>query len=426
MLTQRETVRFLSVGQEVWLRQFPALHRRAQWHLASHLSVRAREGAALGELYGLVKQIFLLDDATVRERVGELRGLGFCALDPEDAPLSARTVVLPTAALLNQYDLYLRDIGVRLLTLGAALAGLRPSGAVATDPDGRIALLRAVETAQETWLAGAERVFEADNLSRARRIDARRHLLSISHSSLLLMALEQQFAAARQPEAEDGLLADQMAASLLGAIRQNFQTTRDHIAYLMRIGLLERRPGRALRVGLAAGAIGPFGAVLEEAGAALARQAGELARREGAADGTGLSHGMLTAEAPAPLPALLISGPGDPPPRIELGEEPLVVGRAPGAGLMLPSIEVSRAHCKLEAAGSEVLVTDLHSTNGTFIDGERIAGTVVLAPGAVLRIGPYRLTLPSEVPDGTIRADRTGATIRQQGAQRRREGGVEP
>ena len=418
MLTQRETVRFLSAGQDIWLRQFPALHRRAQWHLASHLAVRAREGAALGELYGLVKQVFLLDDATVRERVGELRGLGFCTIDPEDAPLSARTVVLPTVALFNQYDLYLRDIGVRLLTLGAALAGLRPGKVAATDAAGRLALLRAVETGQETWLAGAERVFEADNLSRARRIDARRHLLSISHSSLLLMALEQQFGATRQPaEEEDGLLADQMAASLLGAIRQNFQTTRDHIAFLMRIGLLERRSGRALRVGLAQAAIAPFGAALDEAGAALAEQAQALSRRDSPADGTGLSHEALVAQPPESRPCLLLSGPGDPPPRIELGDEPLILGRAPGAGLMLPSIEVSRAHCRLEAAGSDVLVTDLNSTNGTFIDGVRITGTTALAPGAVLRLGPYRLTIPSEVPDGTIRADRTGATIRQRGAK---------
>ena len=132
MLTQRETIRFLTASQELWLRQFPTLYRRAQWHLASHLAVRAQDGAALGELYGLVKQVFLLDDATVRERIGELRGLGLCAIDPEDGPLSARTVVLPTPVLLEQYDTYLRDVGARLLALGAAVAGVR-SGRLAPD-----------------------------------------------------------------------------------------------------------------------------------------------------------------------------------------------------------------------------------------------------------------------------------------------------
>ena len=42
-----------------------------------------------------------------------------------------------------------------------------------------------------------------------------------------------------------------MAAELLRLQRQNFQTTRDHIAALLQLGLLERRAGRALRVALA-------------------------------------------------------------------------------------------------------------------------------------------------------------------------------
>ena len=413
MLTERETVRFLTATQDVWLRHFPALHRRAQWHLVSHLAVRARTGAALGEMYGLVKQVFLLDDATVRERIGELRALSLCTLDPADAPLTARTVVVPTPALFAQYDLYLRDVGVRLLTLGAALAGLRATSAVAIDPPGRAALLAAVETAQETWLTGAEQVFEAAGLSRARRIDARRHLLSVSHSTLLLMALEQKFTVAKPAaEEEDGLLADQMAAVLLGAIKQNFQTTRDHLAFLMRMGLIERRPGRALRVGLAAAAEAPFAAALAESGTALARQAEELSRRGGPVDGTGLAHIVLPdiAETSA---ALVITGPGDPPPRIELGEEPLVIGRAPGAGLMLPSVQVSRAHCRLELSDGAVLVTDLNSTNGTFIDGTRVSGTAPLEPGSVLRIGPYRLSIPDSLPEGTIRAERTGTLRRR-------------
>ncbi|MGC8476559.1 MAG: FHA domain-containing protein [Acetobacteraceae bacterium] len=408
MLTERETVRFLTASQEIWLRHFPALHRRAQWHLTSHLAVRARTGAALGELYGLVKQVFLLDDATVRERVGELRALGLCALDPADAPLTARTVVVPSTALFTQYDLYLRDIGVRLLTLGAALAGLRATTAVAIDAPNRTALLEAVEAAQETWIAGAEQLFEATSLSRARRIDARRHLLSISHSTLLLMALEQKFAAARPPgpEEEDGLLADQMAAALLGAIKQNFQTTRDHLAYLMRIRLIERRPGRALRVALAGAAEAPFAAALRRSATALAGRAEALSRRAGSEDGTGLAH-IVLPDIGERAAALVITGPGDPPPRIELGEEPLVLGRAPGAGLMLPSAQVSRAHCRLEVADGAVLVTDLNSTNGTFIDNTRISGTARLEPGSVLRVGPYRLTIPDSTPEGTLRAHAT-------------------
>ena len=412
MLIQRETIRFLTAAQELWLRQFPALHRRAQWHLASHLAVRAREGAALGELYGLVKQVFLLDDATVRERVSELRSLGLCTLDPEDAALSARTLVVPTAELFERYDLYLRDVAARLLALGTAVAGLRSGRLGPDDPPTRLALLRAIEGCQDRWLGAAEAVFEAAHLSRARRLDARRHLLSVSHSALMLLALAREFGLSPAAEEGEGVLADQMAAALLGLIRQNFQTTRDHIAYLVQTGLLERRPGRVLRVALADAARPAFAQALEAAGGELARQAQALLGEE---------PGVPAAPSPIPesglRPArLLITGPGDPPAEVVLGSEPLVIGRAPGAGLLLPSIEVSRAHCRVACGASGVSVTDLNSTNGTFIDGARLDGSAPLPPGAVLRVGPYRLTYTDpDAVDGTMRADRDGATLRQRG-----------
>jgi FHA domain len=416
VLTQRETIRFLIASQELWLRQFPTLHRRAQWHLASHLAVRAREGAALGELYGLVKQVFLLDDATVRERVTELRGLGLCILDPEDAPLSARTAVLPTPELLEQYDAYLRDVGARLLAVGTAVAGVRSGRLGPDDAPTRQALLRAIETCQDTWLGASERLFDAVGLSRARRLDARRHLLSLSHGTLLLMALAHHYGMSPFPEDGEGILADQMAASLLGLIRQNFQTTRDHIAYLVQLGLLERRPGRVLRVALAEAAQPLFDRALEDAGAELARQAQALLAGEpaGAPIATIPDDGGMA-------PRLLITGPGDLPSEVVLGPDPLVIGRAPGAGLLLPSIEVSRAHCRVAVSDTGVSVTDLNSTNGTFIDGERVPGAAPLPPGAVLRIGPYRLTYADpDAVDGTMRADRDGATLRQR-APRARE-----
>ncbi len=62
MQAEREVVRFLSAYQTIWHAHFPSLFRRAQWHIVTHLCTNGREGAAVGELYGLVKQVFLLDD----------------------------------------------------------------------------------------------------------------------------------------------------------------------------------------------------------------------------------------------------------------------------------------------------------------------------------------------------------------------------
>lgn len=66
----------------------------------------------------------------------------------------------------------------------------------------------------------------------------------------------------------------------------------------------------------------------------------------------------------------------------------LVIGRAAGADLRLNDEGVSRFHCRIRAEGSEILVEDLSSRNGTFINGERIAqGARSLAEGDRLQIG---------------------------------------
>lgn len=72
--------------------------------------------------------------------------------------------------------------------------------------------------------------------------------------------------------------------------------------------------------------------------------------------------------------------------------DPLVVGRE-CEGLVLPDGQVSRRHLELRVDGEHVVVTDLGSTNGTLLDGERITGTVTLEPGASLTLGETVLRL---------------------------------
>ena len=52
----------------------------------------------------------------------------------------------------------------------------------------------------------------------------------------------------------------------------------------------------------------------------------------------------------------------------------VVVGRDPAqAGALLDHPEASRKHFRLTVEGDRLLIADLHSTNGTFVDGERLA-----------------------------------------------------
>ena len=52
-----------------------------------------------------------------------------------------------------------------------------------------------------------------------------------------------------------------------------------------------------------------------------------------------------------------------------------------------PGRGVSRAHCLVELAADKLRVTDLNSTNGTYIDNKRIERSAILAVGSVLRVG---------------------------------------
>jgi hypothetical protein len=63
------------------------------------------------------------------------------------------------------------------------------------------------------------------------------------------------------------------------------------------------------------------------------------------------------------------------------------IGRSAPADIILPDSRVSRAHCVVRLADDQLEVSDLNSTNGTFINGERIAGSAVLPVGSVLMVG---------------------------------------
>ena len=63
------------------------------------------------------------------------------------------------------------------------------------------------------------------------------------------------------------------------------------------------------------------------------------------------------------------------------------IGRATGADFIIDAALVSRVHCRVSAlAGGELEITDLESTNGTYVNGERIA-TARLASGDRLQVG---------------------------------------
>ncbi|MGH7201984.1 MAG: FHA domain-containing protein [Planctomycetaceae bacterium] len=79
-----------------------------------------------------------------------------------------------------------------------------------------------------------------------------------------------------------------------------------------------------------------------------------------------------------------------------------VVGRSSECNLRIASNMVSRRHCQFTITDRAVLIRDLGSSNGTFVNGEQIAPqqTVPLHPGDELRIGPAKFTVQYDRPTG--------------------------
>lgn len=76
-------------------------------------------------------------------------------------------------------------------------------------------------------------------------------------------------------------------------------------------------------------------------------------------------------------------------------------------GLLLADPQVSRRHLSLDVADGRVVVTDLGSTNGSTLDGQRLLAAVPLEPGAVVRCGETTIRLDAPV-DQTARAPIAG------------------
>jgi hypothetical protein len=82
------------------------------------------------------------------------------------------------------------------------------------------------------------------------------------------------------------------------------------------------------------------------------------------------------------------------------------VGRVDDNAFTIPEPSVSSHHCEILLKGNEVVVRDLDSTNGTFINDERITEGV-LKPGQILRLGQLELRLETGTP-GTTNAGGAG------------------
>ncbi|HLO31055.1 MAG TPA: FHA domain-containing protein [Anaerolineales bacterium] len=65
----------------------------------------------------------------------------------------------------------------------------------------------------------------------------------------------------------------------------------------------------------------------------------------------------------------------------------ITIGRDSTNEIVINDAEVSRRHARLTFQGGKYVLEDLGSTNGTFVNGQRLAGPRVLKPGEVVSFG---------------------------------------
>ena len=83
---------------------------------------------------------------------------------------------------------------------------------------------------------------------------------------------------------------------------------------------------------------------------------------------------------------------------------PFVIGRSDASDLVLDNQLVSRSHAVFEMVGAAMMIRDLHSHNGTYVNGER-RNSVALNNGDEIKIGGYQIRfLGNSAPIGEAQA----------------------
>ncbi len=86
---------------------------------------------------------------------------------------------------------------------------------------------------------------------------------------------------------------------------------------------------------------------------------------------------------------------------------PAVIGHGPEADVRIEHSSISREHCRITRVHDALVVEDLDSVHGTFVDGSRIRGAAVVRPGQQLAVGLLSFLVqlrPEAEPAGPVEA----------------------
>lgn len=96
---------------------------------------------------------------------------------------------------------------------------------------------------------------------------------------------------------------------------------------------------------------------------------------------------MLTLVLPSPS--------GEAPRRVSIDRDVFTLGTHPESDVVLPRGTVDRRHCEIARKEGAYVVTDLHTTHGTWLNGQRVTTAVAIGPGDVLTVGELTVIVAS-------------------------------
>jgi hypothetical protein len=113
-----------------------------------------------------------------------------------------------------------------------------------------------------------------------------------------------------------------------------------------------------------------------------------LSVAEAPASNRGGRRGRDSAPSLPPGPSsLLVQAAGEARPRTVRLAASMTIGRAPECELRIDDTYASQQHARLFARNGSWFVEDLGSTNGTFVNDQKLAAPAMLQPGDRVRIG---------------------------------------
>ncbi|WP_309081763.1 DUF3662 and FHA domain-containing protein [Zhihengliuella sp.] len=121
-------------------------------------------------------------------------------------------------------------------------------------------------------------------------------------------------------------------------------------------------------------------------------------------------EGESSAQSPAPAPSPAAPGPSAPAPspaggtqrtqpilqfggkRYGLNSDSIILGRSSQADIPVDDTGVSRRHLEIRQENGRTYAVDLGSTNGSYVNGQRIDGRAELFDGSIITMGRSRIT----------------------------------